>query len=48
MPIELERVHSSLELFEAPEGMKAEIVHGEIISSPLRAFHLKTIVQLCM
>ncbi|GHF63802.1 hypothetical protein GCM10010218_51510 [Streptomyces mashuensis] len=50
MTIELERALRStiLEDFPAPEGFKTEVVRGEIILSPLRALHLKTVVPLCM
>ncbi|GAA1917968.1 Uma2 family endonuclease [Streptantibioticus ferralitis] len=46
MTIELERSHSTLEHLEVPEGYKAEIVNGEIVLWPTRAFHFGTIVEL--
>lgn len=45
--IELERTHTTLlEQLNVPEGYRAEIVNGEIILSPTRAFHLGTIFEL--
>lgn len=46
MTIELERCHSTLRHIDVPEGFKAEIVHGEIVLSPLRTFHLGTIFEI--
>jgi Uma2 family endonuclease len=44
--IELDRFTSLLEHVEVPEGFKAELVHGEIILSPLRSYHFRTAVEL--
>ncbi|MGW7005190.1 Uma2 family endonuclease [Streptomyces sp. NPDC054933] len=46
MTVELERVHSVLEHFEVPEGLKAEVIEGEIVLSPLRTFHLGSIFEI--
>lgn len=43
MTIELELSTRLLERMELPEGFKAEVVHGELVLSPLRASHLQTI-----
>lgn len=48
MTMELAVARSTLRHVEVPEGYRAEVVHGEIILSPTRAFHLKTIIELSM
>lgn len=46
MTVELEALHPILEHLEVPEGLKAEIIDGEIVLSPLRAYHLGSIFEL--
>ncbi len=43
--VELAVARSTLRHVEVPEGYRAEVVHGEIILSPTRAFHLNTIIE---
>lgn len=48
MTIELDCVHTTLQHLDVPKGYRAEIVHGEIVLSPTRAFHMNTIIELVL
>jgi Uma2 family endonuclease len=46
MTAEMTALHPVLQRLDTPDGLKAEMINGEIVLAPLRLFHLGTIFEI--